>query len=140
MTWLQVGNMILSRISDTGKSDMGLHLVGETIDKNRSHYGAETGKLVQLMRGIYVDAGDDVAATVLRHAVRISRYLYPHTYIAAATVLLLMAAAARARAASVFQFRTMAAKNSTKRSAAQSPAPAISDGSLFAPVAEGTTY
>ena len=38
---------------------MPLHLVGETIDKTRSHYQAETGKLVQLMRGIYVDAGDD---------------------------------------------------------------------------------
>jgi serine/threonine-protein kinase HipA len=68
---------------------MALHLVGETIDKNRSHYGAETGKLVQLMRGIYVDAGDDVEATVLRHAVRIARYLYPHTYLAAASALLL---------------------------------------------------
>ena len=35
---------------------MPLHLVGETIDKTRSHYLAETGRLVQLMRGIYVDA------------------------------------------------------------------------------------
>jgi phosphate transport system substrate-binding protein len=32
---------------------MALHLVGETIDKTRSHYRAETGKLIQLMRGIY---------------------------------------------------------------------------------------
>ena len=68
---------------------MALHLVGETIDKNRSHYGAETGRLVQLMRGIYVDAGDDVEATVLRHGVRIARYLYPHTYLAAASAHLL---------------------------------------------------
>ena len=37
---------------------MALHLVGETIDKTRSHYRAETGKLIQLMRGIYVDADD----------------------------------------------------------------------------------
>jgi len=37
---------------------MALHLVGETIDKNRSHYGAETGKLVQLIRGIYEPYGD----------------------------------------------------------------------------------
>jgi len=43
-----------------------LRLVGETTDKNRGHYAAEAGKLVQLMRGIYVDAGDDVEATVLR--------------------------------------------------------------------------
>lgn len=27
---------------------MALHLVGETIDKDRSHYLAEAGKLVQL--------------------------------------------------------------------------------------------
>lgn len=55
---------------------MALHLVGETINKTRSHYRAETGKLVQLMRGIYVDA-DDIEVTVLRHAVRIAKYLYP---------------------------------------------------------------
>ena len=57
---------------------MALHLVGETIDKTRGHYLAETGRLVQLMRGIYVDANDDIDATVLRHAVRIARYLYPN--------------------------------------------------------------
>jgi hypothetical protein len=34
-------------------------------------------KLVQLMRGIYVDPVDDIDATVLRHAVRIAKYLYP---------------------------------------------------------------
>ena len=57
---------------------MPLHLVGETIDKTRSHYLAETRKLVQLMRGIYVDAADDIDQTVLAHAVRIGRYLYPN--------------------------------------------------------------
>jgi hypothetical protein len=56
---------------------MPLHLVGETIDKTRSHYLAETGRLVQLMRGVYVDAGDDIDATVIRHAVPIAHYLYP---------------------------------------------------------------
>ncbi|APO73321.1 hypothetical protein AM571_CH00471 [Rhizobium etli 8C-3] len=68
---------------------MPLHLVGENIDKARSHYQAETGKLVQLMRGIYVDAGEDIEATVLRHAVRIARYLYPHAYLSAASAVLL---------------------------------------------------
>lgn len=34
---------------------MALHLVGETLDKTRSYYMAGTGKLVQLMRGIYVE-------------------------------------------------------------------------------------
>src|SRR5437868_8719709 len=68
---------------------MALHLVGETLDKTRSHYRAETGKLVQLMRGIYVDADDDVDATVLGHAVRIARYLYPQAYLSAASATLL---------------------------------------------------
>jgi serine/threonine-protein kinase HipA len=68
---------------------MALHLVGETIDKHRANYGVETGKLIQLMRGIYVDVADDVDATVLKHAVRISRYLYPHTYLSAASATLL---------------------------------------------------
>lgn len=68
---------------------MPLHLVGETIDKTRSHYLAVTGKLVQLMRGIYVDAADDIDRTVLAHAVRIGRYLYPKTYLSAASAVLL---------------------------------------------------
>ncbi|MDO8273519.1 MAG: HipA domain-containing protein [Gammaproteobacteria bacterium] len=68
---------------------MTLHLVGETLDKTRSHYLAETGKLVQLMRGIYVDAGDDIDQTVLSHAVRIARYLYPNAYLSAASAVLL---------------------------------------------------
>ena len=66
---------------------MALHLVGETLDKTRSHYRAETGKLVQLMRGIYIDATDDIDATVLKHAVRIARYLYPKAYLSAASAV-----------------------------------------------------
>src|SRR5437588_2727209 len=68
---------------------MALHLVGETLNKARSHYRAETGKLVQLMRGIYVDADDDIDATVLKHAVRIAKYLYPRAYLSAASAVLL---------------------------------------------------
>ncbi len=68
---------------------MTIHLVGETIDKARSHYLAETGKLVQLMRGIYVDADDDIDQTVLAHAVRIGRYLYPNAYLSAACAVAL---------------------------------------------------
>ncbi len=68
---------------------MPLHLVGETIDKTRSHYAAESGKLVQLMRGVYVDARDDIDATVLQHAVRIAKYLYPRAYLSAASAVLL---------------------------------------------------
>ena len=68
---------------------MPLHLVGETIDKTRSHYLAETGKLIQLMRGIYVDTADDIDQAVVAHAVRIGRYLYPNTYLSAASAVLL---------------------------------------------------
>src|SRR5271155_5761735 len=68
---------------------MALYLVGENIDKTRGHYQAETGKLVQLMRGIYVDADDDIEATILRHAVRIAHYLYPRAYLSAASAVLL---------------------------------------------------
>lgn len=53
-----------------------LQLVGETIDAKRAHLRAQAGELVQLVRGIYVDAGDDIEATILDHAVRIARYLY----------------------------------------------------------------
>jgi serine/threonine-protein kinase HipA len=68
---------------------MALYLVGENLNKTRSHYQAETGKLVQLMRGIYVDAGDDIDVTVLKHAVRIAKYLYPRAYLSAAGAVLL---------------------------------------------------
>ena len=68
---------------------MSLYLVGETINKTRGHSQAEAGKLVQLRRGIYADAGDDVDATVLKHAVRIAKYLYPLAYLSAASAALL---------------------------------------------------
>lgn len=66
-----------------------LYLVGENIDKNRAHYQAETGKIVQLMRGIYVDSSDDIDAVVLRHAVRIAQYLYKRAYLSAASAIFL---------------------------------------------------
>jgi serine/threonine-protein kinase HipA len=68
---------------------MPLHLVGENIDKMRGHRQAEAGKLVQLMRGIYVDADDDIDQTIRTHAVRIARYLYPNAYLSAASAVLL---------------------------------------------------
>lgn len=66
-----------------------LYLVGENLDKARAHYQAETGKIVQLMRGIYVDADADADADVLRYAIRIARYLYPRAYLSAASAVLL---------------------------------------------------
>jgi serine/threonine-protein kinase HipA len=68
---------------------MPLHLVGETLNKSQSYQQAESGKLVQLQRGIYVDAGDDIDAIVLKHAIRIARYLYPNVYLSAASAILL---------------------------------------------------
>jgi serine/threonine-protein kinase HipA len=52
---------------------MPLHLIGENLDRIRAHHLAVAGKLVQLMRGIYVDPGDDIDVTVLRHAGRLAR-------------------------------------------------------------------
>jgi serine/threonine-protein kinase HipA len=68
---------------------MPLYLVGENIDKTRGHRQAEAGKLIQLMRGIYVDADDDIDQTVRIHAVRIAKYLYPNAYLSAASAVLL---------------------------------------------------
>lgn len=68
---------------------MPLHLIGETLDKTRGHYRAETGKLLQLHRGIYVDASDDTGSTVLKHAIRIAKYLYPKAYLSAASAITL---------------------------------------------------
>ncbi len=68
---------------------MALYLVGENLDKTRSHYRAETGKLVQLVRGVYVDPDDDIDAMVLKHAVRIAKYLYARAYLSAASAVLL---------------------------------------------------
>lgn len=66
-----------------------LHLVGETIDAKRAHLRAQAGELVQLVRGVYVDAAQDVEVTVLGHAVRIAHYLYPTAYLSSASAILL---------------------------------------------------
>ncbi len=66
-----------------------LYLIGENLDKTRAHYQAKTGKIVPLMRGIYVDSTDDIDTIILRHAVRIARYLYPRAYLSAASAVLL---------------------------------------------------
>ncbi|MEO5737043.1 MAG: type II toxin-antitoxin system HipA family toxin [Variovorax sp.] len=39
------------------------------------------------MRGIYVDASDDIEAVVLAHAVRIAQYLYPNAYLSVASAV-----------------------------------------------------
>ena len=68
---------------------MAIHLVGDTLDKQRAYYLAETGRLIQLTRGIYVDRTDDIDNVVLKHAIRIAKYLYPRAYLSAASAILL---------------------------------------------------
>ncbi len=68
---------------------MVLHLVGETIDATAAHQGARRGVLIPLVRGVYVDGGDDIEATILSHAIRIAHYLYPTAYLSAASAALL---------------------------------------------------
>jgi len=59
------------------------------MDARRAHLLAQAGELTQLVRGVYVDSADDVETTVLGHAVRIARYLYPAAYLSSATAVLL---------------------------------------------------
>lgn len=68
---------------------MTIHLVGETIDAKRAHQRAQAGKLVQLVRGIYVDHDVDADAAIMNHAIRIAHYLYPHAYLSSASAVLL---------------------------------------------------
>ncbi|BBD41083.1 phosphatidylinositol kinase (plasmid) [Aminobacter sp. Y103A] len=68
---------------------MTILLVGETIDRRRAHVQATAGELIQLVRGVYVQANVDVDAAVLTHAVRIAQYLYPTAYLSSASALLL---------------------------------------------------
>ena len=68
---------------------MPLQLVGETIDAKRAHLGAQAGELVPLVRGVYIEAADDIEATILGHAVRIARHLYPKAYLSSASAALL---------------------------------------------------
>jgi serine/threonine-protein kinase HipA len=68
---------------------MALHLVGETLDRHRAFAAAQAGALVNLHRGIYVDATDDIDKVVLDHAVRIAAYLYPRAYLSGASAVTL---------------------------------------------------
>ncbi|PJR08447.1 type II toxin-antitoxin system HipA family toxin [Sinorhizobium meliloti] len=67
---------------------MSLHLVGLTIDRFRAHAAAEAGTVVNIARGVYVDAGDDANRVVLDHAVRIANFFYPQAYLSGASALI----------------------------------------------------
>src|SRR3546814_9904947 len=64
------------------------HFVDQSIDAKRAHLRAQDGSLVNLVRGVYVDADDDIEATILGHAVRIVHYLYPNAYLSSASAFL----------------------------------------------------
>jgi serine/threonine-protein kinase HipA len=49
-----------------------LQLVGENKDKHRASYGVDQGRLVPIMRGVLVEAGDDADAVILNHAILIA--------------------------------------------------------------------
>jgi serine/threonine-protein kinase HipA len=68
---------------------MPLHLVGETIGAKRAHFLAQTGELIQLVRGVYVNHDANAEAAILGHAVRIAHYLYPNAYLSSASAVLL---------------------------------------------------
>ncbi|MDE2488647.1 MAG: HipA domain-containing protein [Alphaproteobacteria bacterium] len=67
---------------------MPLHLVGETIAAKPAHLRADRGELLQLIRGVYVDAEEEIDTVLLGHAVRIAHYLYPHAYLSSASAVL----------------------------------------------------
>lgn len=66
-----------------------IHLVGETIDAKRAHQRAQSGELIPLVRGVYVDHDGNAEAAILDHAVRIAHYLYPNAYLSSASAVLL---------------------------------------------------
>lgn len=68
---------------------MAIHLVGETIDAKKAYQRAQTGELIQLVRGVYVDRESDTEAMIMSHAVRIAHYLYPNAYLSSASAVLL---------------------------------------------------
>lgn len=68
---------------------MAIHLVGETIDAKQAHQRAQSGELIPLVRGIYVDHHSDAEAAILGQAVRIAHYLYPNAYLSSASAVLL---------------------------------------------------
>lgn len=68
---------------------MAIHLVGETIDAKRAHLRAQSGELIQLVRGVYVDDDGRAETAILGHAVRIAHYLYPNAYLSSASAALL---------------------------------------------------
>jgi serine/threonine-protein kinase HipA len=68
---------------------MALYLVSENVDAQTAFRRSRVGELIQIIRGVYVDANADADATLRAHAVRIAHYLYPAAYLSSASAALL---------------------------------------------------
>jgi serine/threonine-protein kinase HipA len=66
---------------------MPLYLVGENIDALNAHRRAAAGELVSVSRGVYIDAAEDVDATLRAHGIRIAHFLYPKAYLCSASAI-----------------------------------------------------
>jgi serine/threonine-protein kinase HipA len=64
-----------------------LYLVGENIDAATAHRKAKTGELVQIVRGVYLDAAADADKALREFAIRIANYLYPNAYLCSASAV-----------------------------------------------------
>lgn len=64
-----------------------LYLVGESIDRLTAHRKAQAGDLVQIIRGVYIDAADDADQVLRAYAIRIAAYLYPNAYLCSASAV-----------------------------------------------------
>jgi len=64
-----------------------LYLVGENIDTVTAHRKAQAGELLQVVRGVYLDAASDVDQLLREFAIRIAHYLYPHAYLCSASAV-----------------------------------------------------
>jgi serine/threonine-protein kinase HipA len=75
--------------SEMRDNSMAIHFVGETIDAKQAHQRAQSGDLIPLVRGVYVDHNSDAETAILGQAVRIAHYLYPNAYLSSASAVLL---------------------------------------------------
>jgi serine/threonine-protein kinase HipA len=68
---------------------MPVYLVGQNIDALSAHRQAREGAIIQIFRGVYLDAEEEGEAVLRAHAVRIAHYLYPAAYLSSASAVLL---------------------------------------------------
>lgn len=62
-------------------------LVGETIDTITAYRKVKAGELLQIVRGVYLEAASDADQVLREFAIRIAHYLYPHAYLCSASAV-----------------------------------------------------